>query len=287
VTAENRNSGSAKAPTAKYTPAPTAADMSEKPSWTPKVSVAGLGKTGRKNIQHIQTETSAQILENPSPSDIPEDTDFFFLTVDVTDSEIHPRLNQLLENVDAVNILFAEGLTHTPESLMQEVNLLIPIRLKALPREFFPTFIADMFEAMLPMTVQDLGKGEIVAVAGSNRMGKLYIDTPNNEYSAVGLTPGVRYEIPEHLLFFHCSGEKQPVETVQGKIDEYHFSEDLPVLWDQRIHPRYIGKPHTKYLITFDADDSNVHWDREKQEKKGETDWSVEDNRFIERKEED
>ncbi|MCY4730492.1 hypothetical protein KY092_07965 [Natronomonas gomsonensis] len=259
--------------------------MNEKPSWTPKVSVAGLGKTGRKTIQHIQTESSAQLLENPSPSDIPEDTDFLFLTAEVTDLEIHPRLNQLLEETEAVKILFAEGLTSTPENLMEQVNLLVPIKLKALSRGLLPSFIADMFEAMLPMTVQDLGNGEIAAVAGNNRMGKLYIDTPNNEYSAVGLTPGVRYETPEHLLFFHCSGEKQPPGKVQRKIDEYQFSNDLPVLWDQRVHPRYIGKPHVKYLITFDAGDDNVHWDREKQERKGETDWSVEDNRFIERKE--
>jgi hypothetical protein len=76
----------------------------------PKVSVAGLGKTGKKNIQRIETDPPVQILENPS--DIPEDTDFFFLTVDVTNTKIHSRLNQLLENVDAVNILFAEDPSH-------------------------------------------------------------------------------------------------------------------------------------------------------------------------------
>lgn len=263
--------------------------MSERPSWAPNVPVAALGETGVENVRQFKTETSAQVIENPSPTEISDDVDFLFTTADLSEPGTHSQTRELLQETDAVNILFAEGLTSTPEDLMEQANLLIPIHLEIVPREFFTPFIADLFEVMLPMTVQDLGKGEIKAVAGENRIGKLYLDTPNAEESPpLDLTPELKYESPEYILFFHCSGEKQSTDKVERKIDEYQFSKDTPLLWDRRVHPRYIGRPHTKYLITFDADDGNVHWERdEKVAEHTEDGFSIEDSRFIEKKEED
>jgi len=261
--------------------------MTNPPSWTPFVAVAGVGETGVENLRQFQTETSARILEDPSTEEIPDDVDFLFITTDLSEPGRRSTLKELLRSTEAVKILFAEGLASMPDDLMEEVNLLVPIHLEIVPREFYPSFIADLFEVMLPLTVQDLGKGEIKVVAGENRIGKLYLHTPENKPTGVDLTPGVRYDSLEYVLFFHCSGEQQPSGKIQADIDEHQFSQDTPLLWDRRIHPRYIGTPHVKYLVTFDADDENVHWERDENvADHREAGYSIEDSRFIDRKDE-
>lgn len=253
----------------------------------PSVAVAGVGELGVENLRHFQTRTSTQLLKDPSTEEIPADVDFIFITTDLSEPGTRGKLDELLQSTEAVTILFAEGLASMPDTLMEEVNLLVPIHLEIIPREFYPSFIADLFEAMLPRTVHDLGKGKIEIVAGENRIGKLYLHTPKNKPPAADLTPGVKYESPEYILFFHCSGERQPPGTIQAAIDEHQFSQDTPLVWDQRIHPRYIGKPHVKYLVTFDADDENVQWERDENVAEyREANYSIEDTRFIERKDE-
>lgn len=232
--------------------------------WEPDISVAAIGETGRTNIDQIRSLTSVTFLRNPSPEELSEDTDFLFISADMTEPNVVEKVHPLLETTDAVSIVFAEGLTARPDDLIEKVNLLIPTQLGIMPRDFYPMFIADLFEVMLPLTIQDLGKGDIKTFAGEHRIGKIFLDTPNDDHEPVDFTAGVGYDTAEYLLFFSCSGEKQPPSTVQSKIEEYDFPEELAVLSDQRIHPRYTGRPHTKYFISASAGD-NITWNREEQ----------------------
>jgi hypothetical protein len=243
-------------------------EPNERFPWEPIISVAAVGETGRENIDQIRSLTSAKFLRNPSPEELEEDLDFLFITADLNEKNVKHRVQSLLEETDAISILFAEGLTSRPDRIMEEANMLIPTQLEIMPREFYPMFIADLFEAMLPMTIQDLGKGDIEIFAGENRIGKIFLDTPNEDHDPVDFTSGVDYSTAENMIFFYCSGEKQPAGKVHEKVSEYDFPEELPVLKDQRIHSRYTGRQHTKYFISVEAGD-NVTWNREKEERQG------------------
>lgn len=236
-------------------------DRSKKPSWTPEVTVVGIGATGRTTLDNVRTETVATLLTDPRPGVLSSEIDFLFLSADLTESGVASEARSILPQTDAVVVLFGEGLHSRPDYLMEEVDLLVPVDLQGVPRKLFAPFVADLFEAMLPLTARALGKGDLMAVMGENRVGKLHLEPLTAETGSRDLTPGVTYETAAQVLLFYCGSEKQSPTEIRQYIDKLGFGDDMPVLWDQRLHPRYIGTPHLKYLITVPAGD-NVTWDR-------------------------
>jgi hypothetical protein len=187
--------------------------------------------------------------------------DFLFISADLTEPGVTSAVRSILAETNAVVVLFGEGLQSRPEGLMGEVNLLVPVDLQSVPRKLFAPFVADLFEAMLPLTLQELGTGDMMAVMGEDRVGKLHLEPLAADAAARDLTSHITYETAEQVLFFYCGSKKQPPTKLQHYVEDGGFSDDVPVLWDQRLHPRYIGTPHLKYLISVPAGD-NVTWDR-------------------------
>lgn len=235
-------------------------DSTCEPSWKPDITVVGVGETGSKTLDHLSTTTSVSFVTDPRPEQLSPDLDFLFLSADVTEPQVSVEVQSLAGQTDDTVVLFAEGSATPEEKLQEEVDLVVPIRLDSFPREIYATFIADLFEAMLPMTLQELGKGDLQAVIGETRIGKLYIETLADDGGSVDLTPAVAYESVESSLFFYCGGDEQPPNTIQRQIEDSEIPEDAPVIRDQRVQPRYVGNPHIKYLLTAPAGDS-VTWD--------------------------
>jgi len=229
------------------------AELSEDPSWEPNVSVAGLGETGEKTVEMIETGSSAQIHTSPSPDDV-EDTDFLFLSADLSEPDVPGQAAELLEAAeDACTVFFAEGLTEDPEEFVDHVNLLFPVDItEGDPRQFLSSTIADLFEAMLRPTLRELGKGDITAVAGESRLGKLFIDNMEDLSQLGDLTPGLQIDSVDAMLLFVCYDGPYPVSWVDQTVYGYDRPDAAAYLWDPRTHSRYEGRAHIKRVMTFD-----------------------------------
>jgi len=229
------------------------AELDENPSWEPNVSVAGLGGTGRKTVEMIETGSSAQIYTSPSPGDV-EDSDFLFITCDLHEPGVEKKVSKLLEAAeDACTVLFSEGPAEKPESFVDHVNLFFPVAVtEGDPRQFLSSTIADLFEAMLRPTVREMGKGDILSVAGETRLGRLFIDNLDDTGELGNLTPGFEDEEVDAMLLFVCYDGPYPLPDVERKMQEYDRPEDAAYLWDPRTHSRYGGRAHIKRIEASD-----------------------------------
>ena len=228
--------------------------LDDDPSWEPNVSVVGLGPTGEKTVDMIETGSSAQIYTSPGPSYV-KDSDFLFVSCDLRESGVPEQVSELLKAADsACTVLFAEGLTENPEDLVDNINLLFPVAVtEGDGRQFLSTTIADLFEAILRPTLQELGKGEIQEVAGENRVGKIFIDDLENPRRELGdLTPAIQVDSIDAMLLFICYDGTYPVPWVDQTVYGYERPDDAAFLWDPRTHSRYEGRAHIKRLVTFD-----------------------------------
>jgi hypothetical protein len=229
-------------------------ELDENPSWEPNVSVAGLGPTGEKTVEMIDTGSSAQIYTSPSPGDV-EDSDFLFISCDLRESGVPEQVLDFLEAAgdDACTVLFSEGLTKNPEDLVDHVNLFFPVAVtEGEGRWFVQSTIADLFEAMLRPTIRELGKGDILSVAGENRVGKVHLDNIEDFEEMGDLTPGFEIGDVDARLLFTCYDGKYPVAWVDEKMREYERPEDAGFLWDPRTHSRYEEKAHIKRIEASD-----------------------------------
>ncbi|MFB1064919.1 hypothetical protein [Natrinema sp. H-ect4] len=253
----------------------------------------GVGETGAKTVRNIDTETKANCYTVRTEPQLAacfkdvQENDFLFLSADLSEPDVENQVRELLHHNQGISILFAEGLTQLPE-LIDEVNLLIPVQVDYLFQGFISAAIADVFESMMPMTVHDLGHGDIKIFAGKGLVAELFIDTPRNK-KPFPLTSLRNCENPESVLLFLCSGEKQSVEKIYSKIEEYNFPDDGNVLWDQRIHPRYTGTPHFKHFVTYEGLEENLDWKETEDQNLGQDSESVNirESSFFSRKKED
>jgi hypothetical protein len=238
--------------------------MTGEPVWTPTVSVIGVGEAGTETIRSLDTQTSVNRYTVKSTPELEacfkdvQKNDFLFLSADLSQPDVENQVRELLHHNQGVSLLFAEGLTQLP-ALVNKVNLLVPVRVEMLPRSIISTAIADVFESMMPMTVHDLGHGDIKLFAGKGLVAELFIETPRNK-SPYPFTPLRNCGNPESVLLFLCSGETQSVEKIHSKVEEYNFPDRVNVFWDQRIHPRYIGTPHFKHFVTYQGLEDNLEW---------------------------
>ncbi|WP_049937178.1 hypothetical protein [Haloplanus natans] len=263
--------------------------MTDDPIWKQDVTVIGIGETGAETVRMIGTETDVKLYTVNSEPELEacfkdvEESDFVFLSGDLTEPDVENQVLELLHRSRGVSILFAEGLTSLPQ-LVDKVNLLVPVRCEPLSRSIISAAMADVFESMMPLTGHNLGHGDIKIVAGQNMVAELFIETPRNE-KPFPLTPLRNCEKSESVLLFLCSGEKQSAEKVHSKIEEHGFPDDVNLLWDQRIHPRYIGTPHFKHFVTYEGLEENMEW-KEKNDytPEGRSSINIEDNQFFSRK---
>jgi len=230
------------------------AELDENPSWEPNVSVVGLEETGEKTVEMIETGSSAQIYTSPEPGDV-EDSDFLFLSADLREPNVEEKASEVLEAAgDACTVFFVEGPTENPEDFVNHVNLLFPVNVaEGDPRQFLSSAIADLFESMLRPTLQDLGKGDITAVAGERRLGKLFIDNMEDLSQLGNLTPGFEdIEAVDAMLLFVCYDGPYPVSWVDQTVYGYDRPDDAAYLWDPRTHSRYEARAHIKRIETSD-----------------------------------
>ncbi|WP_058825725.1 hypothetical protein [Haloferax sp. Q22] len=262
--------------------------MTDSPVWKQDVTVIGLGETGSETVEMIGTEADVNLYTVNSTPELEacfkdvEESDFLFLSGDLNEEKVESQVQTLLQHCTGVSVLFAEGVHSLPEDLVSELNLLIPVKAEFLPRSIISSYIADLFECMMPLTVHDLGHNDVRITAGENRVGKLYIDTPNNK-QPYPLSTLKDCENPESILLFACSGEKQDQGKIRNQIEEYSFPDSVDLLWDQRIEPRYIGTPHVKYIVTYQAQEDNFNWE-DKEEIGGRGEITVDDIDFLRRK---
>ncbi|WP_167837391.1 hypothetical protein [Halosimplex halophilum] len=231
-------------------------ELDETPSWEPAVAVAGVGPTGAKTVGAIDTGSAAQIYSSPSPGDV-ADSDFLFLSADLRESGVPDRVSDLLAAAgdDTCVVFFAEGRTGDPGAFVDAVNLLFPVAVtEGDGRQFVSTAIADCFECMLRPTVRELGKGDVAAVAGTNRVGKVFVDNWADTSQLGDLTPGPRLDAPDAVLLFVCYDGPYPAPAVETKVREYERPDDAAFLWDPRTSPRYRERAHLKRVLTADTD---------------------------------
>jgi len=224
-------------------------ELSEQPSWAPNVSVAGLGETGRKTVEMIETGSSAQVYSSPGPEDV-GDSDYLFVSADLSEPDVLGQVSEVLGAAgNACTVLFAEGRAEDPEEFVDDVNLLFPVAVKeGDPRQFLSSMIADLFEAMLRPTVRELGKGDIRAVAGENRVGNVFIDNWEDTSQLGDLTPWNEIGSIDALLLFFCYDGPYPMASVDEKMEEYERPDDAAYLWDPRTHSRYQERAHIKRI---------------------------------------
>lgn len=224
---------------------------SQEPSWAPTVSVVGLGEAGRDTVEMIDTESSARVYTRAQPGDI-EDSDFLFISCDLREPRVEKTVLELMEAAEnACTVLFSEGPAEDPEAIVDHVNLFFPVAVTGGdPRQFLSSTIADLFEAMLPPTVRELGKGDILSVAGERRLGRLFIDDLNDTSQLGNLTPGFEDGAVDAMLLFVCYDGPYPAQDVERKIMEYDPPDGAATLWDPRTRSRYQGRAHIKRIET-------------------------------------
>ncbi|QLH83829.1 hypothetical protein [Halosimplex pelagicum] len=231
-------------------------ELDENPAWEPNVSVAGLGPTGAKTVEMIETGTSAQIYTSPRPNDV-ADSDFLFISCDFREPGVEKQAFDLLETAgdDTCTVLFSEGPTENLKDLIDHTNLFFPVAVaEGDPRWFLSATIADLFEAMLRPTLRELGKGDILSVTGENRLGRLFIDDLADTSELGNLTPGFEDETVDAKLLFVCYDGPYPAPDVERTIREYDRPDDAAYLWDPRTHSRYQGRAHIKRIEVSDTD---------------------------------
>lgn len=230
------------------------AELSQNPSWEPNVSIAGLGPTGQKTVEMIETGSSAQIYATPDPDDV-EDSDFLYLSGDHSEPGVTEQALELLEATgdDTCTVFFSEGLTENPEDLVDHINLFFPVAANEEGRrQFLASTIADLSEAMLRPTLHELGKGEIRELAGHQRLGRLLIDNLDDTRELGTLTPRFEDEDVDAMLLFLCYDGPYPLTDVERKVKEYDRPDKAAYLWDPRPHSRYEGRAHIKRIEASD-----------------------------------
>lgn len=226
-----------------------------RPSWEPSVSVVGLGGAGTETVETVATETAAEFFaewdDAEAVAEDVADSDFCFLAGDLAEPGTSERAARILRGTDAHTVFFAEGATDDPRPIVEDTDLLVPIGADA-RREFVASALADLFECMLPPTLDALGYGDVLATTGPEQVGKLVV---RSEDTRSDLTPGFRFQSPDSVLYFLCDGEEIPLRV--GEQRATAVRDDAPTdasfLWDRRIHPRYEDRAHAKYVVCAEA----------------------------------
>lgn len=233
------------------------------PFWAPSVSVVGVGDAGAETVGAIETETSAELLavtddsEVDAAADEVAESDFCFLAGDLDEPGVADRAAAILRAAEGRTLFFPEGSDEQPGPLVSEADFLLSPNVSGDgdSRFLLATTVADLFEAMLPPTVGELGHGDITVVTGTGRIGKLVVETFDGE--ELDLTPDLRIPDPDSVFYFVCAGEELPLDRVESRArsraDEY--DRNTGFLWDRRVHSRYEGRAHCKRIVVGETDD--------------------------------
>lgn len=230
--------------------------LNDEPSWAPTVSVVGLGPTGEETVGMIETGTSARVHVSPRPESV-ADSDFLFLTADLGEPGVTEQALEILEATgeDACTVLFGEGPTDDPEGFVDDINLFFPVAVtEGDGRQFLSSAIADLFECMLRPTIHELGKGDILKVAGERRLGKVFIDDLEDTSQLGDLTPDIRADSIDAMLVLACYDGPRLHPDVERKTREYDRPDDADFLRDPRTHSRYEGRAHIKRITAVEVD---------------------------------
>lgn len=231
--------------------------MPDKPSWTPDVAVIGLGETGSETVERIATKTSTEFhsisdkMEAESVAKDVEDMGFCFFTSHLDEPGVVEYAETILRAVQCHTTFLVEGRTTQTSVVVEETSFLIKATLGEYTRDYLASTIADLFEAMLPPTVEKLGHGDIT-VTTSNRVGKLYIETRDGTQH--DLTPDIQFD-PDSVLYFNCTSDRVPRKQVERRavLADEEYDVDVDFLWDNRVHPRYQDHGHFKRIVTVET----------------------------------
>jgi hypothetical protein len=226
-------------------------ELEEESLWAPDVCVVGLGPTGVKTVQRIETSTSAQIYTDSEPANV-EASDFLFLCGDLSEPGVSDQVSALIEDRSEVcTLFFADGCTDEPETFVEDINLLCPVPLAGKKERYLiSSTIADLFECMLKPTLHELGKGEIAVTAGEHRVAELFIDHLGNTQQLYDLTPGIQTSSIDAILMYFCYDDNYPVTWVSTKLENYDIPTNTSFFYDPRTHNRYQDRGHIKRIIT-------------------------------------
>ncbi|WP_142860719.1 hypothetical protein [Salinigranum halophilum] len=229
--------------------------------WEPSVSVVGVGRRGSGIVGAIDTATAANIqtilsgTEAVSVADEVSDYDFCFLTGDLRETSVPDWVSTVLSSSESRTICLLSGTTDRPGELLESTNLLVPIRdeVWSESEQLVSSTVADFFECMLPPMVENLGYGDIILSTGSARIASLSVEV-DSQIETI-LTRGTSIDSPDSVLLFRCAGERASRDEMYrlGQRASSRY-EDTPVLWDQRIHPRYQDKSHVKRFLIAEAE---------------------------------